>query len=177
MNDNAFHSICALLSSGGANFTVLTHPPCRTSAESAAARTAAGAPTAVGAKAILCKLYFREKEEFAVFVMPGTHRMDAPAVKSALPGLRKLRFASSDEMLALCGVLPGCMPPFGPQVFPEVGHLYIDTAIEQQDLLGFNAANFCRSLVVPAADYMKAVANKATVLRLSTPGESDAHAA
>jgi Ala-tRNA(Pro) deacylase len=164
MNDNAFNSICSLLNHSGAAFLVLTHRSCRTSAESLAARAAAGQPDAVGAKAILCKLYFRDKDEYAVFVMPGTRRMNSQAVKACIPDLKKLRFASAAEMLELCGVLPGCMPPFGAQVFPGIKRLYVDVSIRCQAKLGFNAAGFERSIVVSAMEYVKAVSSDATFL-------------
>lgn len=168
MNNQAFQSICELFESRKIPFTVLQHPPCKTSVESAAARAAAGSPKAVGAKAILCKLYFAVGEEFAVFAMPGPYRLNVNAVKGILPGLKKLRFASSDEMVNLCGVMPGCMPPFGAPIFDKV-KLYIDPAISGCEEVGFNAARFETSIVVAAADYLKAVAGISTTIECASP--------
>ena len=175
MNENAFKAIRAVLDGMGVTYNVLTHPPSRTSQESAAVRAAAGAPDAVGAKAILCKLTCIETEEFATFVIPGPYRLDNALVKMAVPGLKKFRFATADEMLRICGVLPGCMPPFGPGVFPGVSRLFVDANLLTQELLGFNAAMFEHSIVLAGSEYRKAVSSSATIVTIARREAGTSH--
>ena len=52
---------------------MLNHEPSRTSAESASARASAGAPDAVGAKALIVTA----KDGFVMFVLPGMRRLDS----------------------------------------------------------------------------------------------------
>lgn len=167
MNDNAFRAICQVLDQVGAEYKILSHPPCRTSEESAAARTQAGTAYTLGAKALLVKLELDGGVEFATFVIPGPFRLDNQLIKKAIPGLRKFRFASTEEMLRICGVLPGCMPPFGSSVFPKVSRLYVDTNTTVPGVLGFNAAMFERSIVISSEDYLKAVTTEASIVSIA----------
>ena len=158
MNQNeAFNRICRLFEAERVEFRVLDHPPCRTSKESAAARAQAGAPEAVGAKAVLCRMEFYDRHaEYNVLVLPGPSRVDTRALKSVLPDLRRYRFATVDEMQTLCHLSPGAMPPFAQSVFPQLNHLYVDRSLLDHDLIGFNAGSHERSIVVRSQDYIRA---------------------
>ena len=156
MNDVAFRVICKLFEEQGVEYQLLTHAACRTSAESAVARASAGAPEAIGAKAILVNMIFEKAlVEFNVLVLPGTSRVDSRSLKSMVPQLKRFRFATADEMLSLCGVTPGCMPPFARPIFPDLPRLFIDRALLDHEWVGFNAANLERSIVVRSKDYVR----------------------
>lgn len=162
MNEAAFKRICRLFEENSVEYRILDHPVCRTSAESAAARAAAGAPEAIGAKAILMHMTFDGgNNEFNVVVLPGTSRLDSKALKKEVANLKRFRFASPEEMLSLCGVTPGCMPPFAAPIFPDVPRLFIDRSLLDYDSVGFNAANLERSIVVRTKDYLIAAAPSA----------------
>src|SRR4051812_37212690 len=109
MNEVAYQSIKKLLQDHDIEFAELTHAPSKTSDESRAVRAEAGYPNAVGAKALLAKLYFKDGEKFATIVLPGDHLLDKNKLIAGVPDLKKIRFATPEEMMALAGVIPGCM--------------------------------------------------------------------
>jgi prolyl-tRNA editing enzyme YbaK/EbsC (Cys-tRNA(Pro) deacylase) len=167
MNDQALAKIRSLFDDNNITYQLIHHAPCRTSAESAATRTAAGFPNAIGAKALLVKMTRSDQEELNVLVLPGTAKLDSKSLKQQIPDLRKFRFASAEEMQASCGVVPGCMPPFAKSVFPVVSHLFVDESLLQYEWLGFNAASLEDSIVVKAQDYLR-IASPTSVLHFAT---------
>lgn len=166
MNTQALFQIVQLLEDNHIEYSLLSHPPCHTSAESAAARTEAGYPEAVGAKALLCKMERASGVEFNVIVLPGTFRLDSSALKVSIPNLRKFRFATPEEMFNLCRVVPGCMPPFAKNIFPELGHLFIDESLASFEWVGFNVASLEKSIIVRSLDYLR-VAAPTSILRFA----------
>jgi Ala-tRNA(Pro) deacylase len=172
-----FAQICKLLDDCRSDYHVLNHPPCRTSAESANARAHAGFPEAVGAKALLVKLNGTPNQDFEsiedgghfwfdVFVLPGPSRLDSQAIKTLFTNVRRFRFATPEEMLERCGVVPGSMPPFAHSIFPQLNRLFVDESLARYDWLGFNAASLERSVVVRSSDYFRA-ANPAGILNFA----------
>lgn len=162
MNKEAFERICKIFEARQIEYKLLKHPACRTSAESAEARAKAGVPDAIGAKALLCKMEFsNHPTEFNLLVLPGPARLNSNALKSQLPGLKRFRFATSEEMFSLCGVLPGYMPPFASNVFSELSHLYVDAMLCDYEYVGFNAASLEHSMVVRCVDYLHAASPSA----------------
>jgi len=156
MNKQALEDIEALFKRKGADYKLFTHESCKTSEESTKARAAAGMPDAVGAKALLCKLYLRDKEVFATIVLPGIHILDKNALRKGVPNLRSMRFAAPEEMLELAGVAPGCMPPFGPSIFPGINFLIVAEALKSFPNIAFNVAYFEKSIVMLSEDYLRA---------------------
>lgn len=156
MNQQAFDEICKTFKQADIKFNLLNHPPCRTSAESAETRANAGFPDAVGAKALLVKMTFeRGYEEFNVLILPGTAKLNSKKLKQFFPNLKKFRFATKEELIELCKVPSGAMPPFGAKIFPAVTKLFVDNSIAQAETLGFNAAFLDRSIIVKSKDYLK----------------------
>lgn len=153
MNESAYQRIVTLLDNRRVTYAVINHPPCKTSEESQAARAAAGYPGVIGAKAILAKLYFKEGDQFATIVLPGTHLLDKDKLVALIPSLKKIRFATPEEMSSLAGVVPGCMPPFASAIFPEIPLLIIASALREFDRLGFNAAYLEKSIILSTEDY------------------------
>lgn len=156
MNTEAYEKIVRLLDSSGIDYKTYTHPECRTSEESARVRREAGAPEAIGAKALVCKVTWRQGagSDFAVFVLPGSHTIDKTKLRTALPEMKEYRFASPEELMTLAGVVPGCMPPFGSQIFPLITKMYVSTALENFERVAFNAASLTTSITLLRKDYM-----------------------
>jgi prolyl-tRNA editing enzyme YbaK/EbsC (Cys-tRNA(Pro) deacylase) len=134
-----------LLAAAGCAYREVEHPPTTTSEESAAAR---GEPLGVGAKAILLKT----DDVFGVFVLPADRKLDSGAIKREL-AVKKTRFATSEELLTLTGLVPGCVPPFGEPVLPFP--LYADPEVgAQYDRVAFNAGSLTNSIIMNAGDWL-----------------------
>ncbi len=157
MNEIAFQKIQQLFIVAGIEYFVYSHPECRTSEESARVRKEAGMPDAVGAKALLCKVDFKSGSEFVVFVLPGTHVIDKVKLKSGLPELKQFRFSTKEELVDIAGVVPGCMPPFGNQIFDKVQKLYVSESLKNFPRIAFNAAKLDTSISLSSEDYFKIV--------------------
>jgi len=168
MNDVAYTAIIKLLESKHVPYHTLAHEPSKTSEESAAVREKAGFPGVVGAKALLAKLYFKDRETFATIVVPGNHTLDKEKLIASVPDLKKIRFVTPEEMKELAGVVPGCMAPFASQIFPDIPLLILASALTECETLGFNAAYLERSVVMAAKDYLS-VATPSFVVDCSVP--------
>lgn len=167
MNREALRNVCRIFEAAGVEYKLIEHEACRTSAESAAARARAGFPRAVGAKALLTKMTLDDgTSEFNVLVLPGPARLNSQALKAQVPRLKKFRFASSEELLDLCGVTPGEMPPFAGAVFGRTSRLFVDETISGVESVGFNVADLEHSIIVSARDYLS-VAEPTAVLKFA----------
>ncbi len=133
------------LRSGGVEFVEKQHEPTRTSADSARAR---GEALSIGAKALVIKT----DDQFRLFVLPADRKADSQAIKREL-GLKKMRFASPDELLELTGLAPGSVPPFGPPVLPL--ELWVDPALCDQPTIAFNAGSLTTSIVMASEAYRR----------------------
>lgn len=126
-------------------YRYVEHEPTRTSEESAAAR---GEPLEIGAKALLLKA----DELFVLVVLSAARKLRSNAVRKHL-GARTLRFATTDELLAITGLPPGAVPPFGRPIFDLP--LLIDRSITRNERSAFNAASLTASIVMPTTDYLR----------------------
>jgi len=160
MNESAFQSICNLFDEHRVPYTVLHHEPVGTSEEARQTRERLGYPNVTGAKALLMKLYFSNGagEKFAAIVVPGDHQLDTDKLAARLPGLKRTRFATREEMAELAGVVPGCMPPFAAPIFPKIPLLIVASALQDVKTVGFNPAYLERSIILKSADYLNAAA-------------------
>ncbi len=157
------------IEASGVPYRLLRHPPCRTSAESAAARAAAGAPNSIGAKALIIKA--AERGDFLMAVLPGDARLTNDSVRRLVG---KFRFADPEEIaLVAAGLSPGMILPFIGPVLPELDALLLDERISREPLIGFNAAHLERSIVMSGADYLTLV-NPMVMMSLSTTAKSNA---
>ena len=137
-------AIREILNSHNISFRELHHQPTFTSAESARVR---GEELRIGAKAILLKT----DEKFGLFVIPADGKLDSAAIKRYL-GLKKLRFATSEELFKITGLVPGSVPPFGPPIFPV--QLYADPAVGAgTGRIAFNAGSLTVSIIMNARDW------------------------
>lgn len=155
-NDIAYRTIQDLFNSQEIAYHLIHHLPARTSEESAKARSTAGFPDAVGAKALIVKCEFRDHMAYATLVLPSRYRIDNRVVRASLPGLKRFRFLTPEEMHELVQLSPGCMPPFGNKVFEKVSDLYVDPHLADFSQIGFNAAQVERSIIVSVSDYLRA---------------------
>lgn len=160
MNHPATQDIFKLLHERNVMFRVVTHPPCRTSEESAKARAAGGGGVVCGAKAIVVKAKRKlGGSEFDVFVLPGPAKIISKLLLAHLTDIKDFRFATPAELAEHTGgLLPGMMPPFGRPIFVGIDHLFVDASLLEQQLIGFNAADLTQSIVVGASDYVAAAA-------------------
>ena len=106
-----------------------------------------GEALSTGAKALLVKT----DDVFRLFVLPADLQFDAKRVKQELK-VRNTRFATTEELLELTGLVPGSLPPFGEPVLPF--ELYADTAIGViENKVAFNAGSLTTSIVMKASDW------------------------
>lgn len=126
-------------------FREVQHEPTRTSEESARAR---GEPLEIGGKALLIKV----DDSFRLFVISAAKRLDSGAVKKSF-GAKKIRFATSEELMELTGLVPGSVPPFGQPILPF--ELHVDESIASNTRIAFNAGSLTDSIVMSVADYLR----------------------
>ena len=144
-------SIRELLCVEGVQFREVHHEPTRTSEDSARVR---GEPLKNGGKALVMKL----DDRFSVFVLPADRRAHSATIRRTL-GVRKLRFATAEELLELTaidgreGLVPGSVPPFGEPILPLP--LYVDRAIEANQRIAFNAGSLTDSVILDVPDYLR----------------------
>lgn len=69
------------------------------------------------------------------------------------------------------GVQPGKMPPFGRPIFPDIAYTFVDEALLKHDKVGFNAAHFEKSIIMPTKDLLEIVPHDG-VFACSTEPES-----
>jgi prolyl-tRNA editing enzyme YbaK/EbsC (Cys-tRNA(Pro) deacylase) len=148
MADSVLEDLRAWLIREGVRFREVQHEPTLTSLDSARAR---GEELRVGGKALL----MRGDDDFALFVLPADRKVDSGAIRRELQ-LRKLRFASRDELGALTGLVPGGVPPFGRPILPFP--LYVDLAIRDNDRIAFNAGSLTDSMILALDDYLRLAA-------------------
>lgn len=137
--------ILALLAAWGVPHRLIEHGPTRTSEESAAAR---GERLEVGGKSIV----LRVGDTFRVCVLSAASQINSNRVRRRF-GAQKARFATAEELLDLTGLVPGCVPPFGPPVLDLPNCL--DEGFLANDRIAFNAGSLCRSVVMPLDAYLE----------------------
>jgi Ala-tRNA(Pro) deacylase len=144
-SDSVLESIRTLLRGENVTYREVHHEVTRTSEESARAR---GEELRVGGKALLLKI----GDEFRLFVLSAARRFDNNAVKARF-GVKKLRFATAEELLELAGLVPGSVPPFGPPILPF--ELFVDESVFTNSRIAFNAGSLTDSIVMAVEDYRR----------------------
>jgi prolyl-tRNA editing enzyme YbaK/EbsC (Cys-tRNA(Pro) deacylase) len=140
--------IRAWLTAEGVTFREAHHEPTRTSEESARAR---GEEMRVGGKALVVKV----DDTFRLFVLSADRKLDSGAVKQHF-GAKRTRFANSEELMAMTGLVPGSVPPFGGPILPFA--LYVDPSVFENDRVAFNAGSLTDSMVIGIEDYRRVAA-------------------
>ena len=105
-----YQTIINLLEDNNISYQARTHEPTLTSKDSAKAR---GEELSTGAKAIVMKV----QNDFCLLVLPANQKVDSNKVKQYFKDqgkrVKKIRFASSEELLEQTGLVSGSVPPFG----------------------------------------------------------------
>ena len=146
MKENIFEKITELLAKHIIQYQVKEHLPTRTSEESAWHR---GEPLKIGAKAMVMKT----DTQFILAVLPADRKIDSARLKQAL-NTRNLRFATTEELLELTGLVPGAIPPFGSLFnLPMI----VDKALLEEEYMAFNAGSLEKSIKMKVKDYVDVV--------------------
>jgi Ala-tRNA(Pro) deacylase len=145
MDNPVLHAIRDLLRREDISFREIQHAPTFTSEESAKAR---GEDVRFGGKALLMKT----DQTFRLFVLSATLKIDSAAIKRHFQ-VKKLRFASADELRDLTGLVPGAVPPFGAPILPF--ELFADPSVFENDRIAFNAGSLTDSIILSTEDYRR----------------------
>ncbi len=150
MTDNAVTArILRTIEASGHPYERRNHSLSRTAEEAAHER---GTPLGIGGKSLVMKL--GKKKDFALFVVSGARRLDNWKVRQAV-GVNRLRFATVEELFALTGLRPGCVPPFGRPVFDLP--LYVDAVTAEQLQIAFTLADHEKSAIMATVDWLDVV--------------------
>ena len=163
MSKQVHQEVVNFVMGGAPSAKLFEHQASKTSEESMKARYKVSGERVTGAKALLIKLDMRDKSDvFVVVVLPGFSKLDSKVLKQELkvrvPGIRNFRFAAPEEMDQKArGMQPGKMPPFGRPIFPDIDFTFIDQALLDHKRIGFNAADFEKSILMDTDDYLKII--------------------
>ena len=139
------NKIRELLNSNGVKFREVHHEPTKTSEESAKAR---GEDISIGGKCLILKL----DDGYKAFVLSAAKKLNSKAILEKF-GVRKSRFATAEELMELTGLVPGSVPPFGQPILNL--DLYVDTSIESNEKIAFNAGSLTDSVIMQVEDYLR----------------------
>jgi Ala-tRNA(Pro) deacylase len=159
MTSDELESTRAFLNDRGVPFEEMLHAPTYTSEEASAARNE---PLEIGGKAIVAKV----GKDFAVFVLSGARKLNSRAICKQL-GETRFRFATRDELRAMTGLTPGCVPPFGRPLLPLP--LYVDRSVLANERVAFNAGSHTVSMILNRDDYL-AAAEPVAIFEFSRAG-------
>lgn len=140
---SVFDRLSAALAGAGIEYNHLHHEPVYTSAEAAAVR---GVSLHSGAKALILK----GEEDFLMAVIPADRALGSNALRKLL-GIKRLRFATKEEVLELTRLTPGSIPPFG-SLF-ELSTM-CDEGLAENDRINFNAGSHTESIQMHYKDYI-----------------------
>jgi len=68
--------------------------------------------------------------------------------------VKKIRFATAEELKELTGLVPGSVPPFGQPILPF--ELYADESILANEKIAFNAGSLEDSIILRVEDWLAA---------------------
>jgi len=142
---NVFNKIKNLLEYNNIEYKAIHHEPTTTSEASAEVR---GEDLKIGGKALVMKI----GDEFKLFILSASLKVDSKKIKSYFK-IKKIRFAQSDELMSLTGLVPGSVPPFGRPILDL--DLYVDRSIVANDRIAFNAGSLTDSIIMGTDDFIK----------------------
>jgi prolyl-tRNA editing enzyme YbaK/EbsC (Cys-tRNA(Pro) deacylase) len=153
--------ILALLENRGCPHRHLHHEPTPTSEDSARVR---GEPLEFGGKALVLKA----DESFILLVLSAAKKLDSKRLRSTL-GVRKVRFATREELFELTGLVPGSVPPFGEPLLPL--SLVVDQSVLANERIAFNAASLQESIIMSVEDWRRC-AEPLRVVEVTAPASA-----
>jgi len=143
-----FDDIIDLLNNHKVDYQHVQHEPTPTSEDSAKVR---GDKLSMGAKAIVYKV----QDQYALFVLAADRKLDPKLIKSHFKSkgmrVKKTRFATSDELMKLTGLVPGSVPPFGKPILNL--DLYVDPSLLANETISFNAGSLTNSIKMELSEY------------------------
>jgi Ala-tRNA(Pro) deacylase len=140
--------LIGLLTSGGARYRLIDHPPEGRTHE---ASTLRGNPDYKAAKCIVARVTLSKKTaRYALVVIPGNRRADLGRLSELLGG-RHAVLALRETAEALTGCVSGSIIPFS--FHPDL-HLIVDPELLSQDEVFFNAARLDQSVALATEDYV-----------------------
>jgi len=148
---NTLENVFRILDENKVEYKKIEHEPVRTSEEAAKIR---GVPLKTGVKALLLKT----KERFIMVLVPADRRVDIEKIEE-LEKSKKVRLATSQEVLEETGCDVGGVPPFGHTkggVHNQI-KTYLDKEVFQSELANFNAGDRGVSVSMKAEDLKKVV--------------------
>ncbi len=137
--------IVTLLEGAGCRYEVIEHGAVSTAQEAAAARAT---ELEEGAKSLLLKY----DGEFGLFVLSAARQVRSALIRRGLK-VRRTRFAYTQELLAMTGLEPGSVPPFGAPILPLP--LFADPSALVHETMVFTAGSRTTSLRMATADYQR----------------------
>lgn len=140
-------SIKSLLNENKINYKIDYHEPAGASKDVAKLRNER---LEEGGKAMVLKI----NEEFKLFVLSAVRKISFKKIKAKF-GSKKVRFANNEELKALTGLVPGCVPPFGRPILPL--DIFLDDSIPKNTLICFNAGSLTASIEMSVEDYLKLI--------------------
>ena len=143
--ESLYLALCTLLTREGVSYRTLHHEPTFTSEDSARVR---GEDVRIGGKALVVKV----GEDFRLFVLSAARKLDSLAIKQRFD-VKKIRFASPEELLRLTGLVPGSIPPFGKPLLPF--EVFVDPSILDNERIAFNAGSLTDSIIMSVVDYLR----------------------
>lgn len=145
MSTQTFDAIRSFLDGENIAYRTVHHEPTLTSEESARAR---GEDVRIGGKALLVKT----GDVFRLFVLSAALKLDSDKVRAKF-GVKKIRFATREELAELTGLVPGSVPPFGPPILPF--ELFVDESIRANEKIAFNAGSLTDSIILDTSEYLR----------------------
>lgn len=143
-----YDRLIELLTSAGARYRLIEHPPEGRTREASALR---GNPDFKAAKCIVARVKLaRKTARYALVVVPGNRRADLRKLSELLGGM-DAALALRDTAEALTGCVSGSIMPFS--FHPDL-HLIADPELLKHDEVFFNAARLDLSVALATEDYV-----------------------
>jgi len=125
---------------------ILTHPPAYTAQEVAAAQHVPG-------KQFVKSVVIKTNSNYVLAVLPAIHLVDFPKLKKLLK-TKSASLASEPEIKKIAqGFNVGALPPFGSLLGLET---YMDSALNEDEEIVFNAGTHTDTAKIKMADFLKA---------------------
>lgn len=143
--DPVLQRITRLLDQESCPYELIEHDSVSTAREAAEARAT---DLDEGAKAILLKY----DGDFGIFVVSAALQIRSALIRRGLK-VRRTRFAYREELMAMTGLKPGSVPPFGEPILPLP--LFADPSIERHDTMVFTAGSKTTSIRMATEDHRR----------------------
>lgn len=139
---NPYGKIIALLAGKGINYKISEHEPVYTSEQASRAR---GESMDKGAKSLLIKT----EGDFVLVVLPGSKQLDSKKLRDFL-GVKKMRFATPDEVKEVMGCEIGACYPIGSVAGIKT---IVDKSMSDNDSICLNPGVHDKTIEIKWADY------------------------